>query len=142
MRSESTESTFDALKKMLSHCQSIKELLKNDKSLFIKNDFPSLNQSNQKKSELIEQLNHLALSFNQHFLPSYKMNAANFSHGEEFELIINELKTEITHCYSYIMINSNIVFANMQQLKAIWDKLMVCKSELDTVYDKSGTPAK
>lgn len=153
MENKSNDSTLIiALKQMIKYCQEIRELLKNDKDYFTKNKLSNLEESNKKKIELIDELNFLAddISISRlqdqtgGFLQKIENDATNLDPQAKSELMatINELKAEISECYKFIVSNSNIVFANIQVLKDIWDKLLSCKTGIDYIYDHTGTTVK
>ena len=117
------------IKEMISRCQEIRELLVNDQQHFGKNDLDALEASNKKKGEMLDYLNYLARDFNQ-------VNDINGMSTPELQNLIENLKTEIATCYESIVINNQVVYANMQQIKEVWDKLLTRKES--DVYEKNG----
>jgi len=54
-----------SLRQMLLCCQEMQNLLKKDKKNFSKNDLPAIEESNRRKSEVLQLLNTLAESISQ-----------------------------------------------------------------------------
>ncbi len=124
---------LSAIKEMLRCCKEIQLLLRNDKDYFSKNQLTHVDNSNQKKAELLHQLNSLTTQ-----LSSDHQSASMWNKLQQTQQdLLQELKTEILACYQYLMVNSGIVFANLQQLKDIWDKLLACKPK-EPIYDRNG----
>jgi hypothetical protein len=130
MEKQANKQIQDVLIDMRAHCKEIRALLEKDKNYFHENNFASLNESNTKKIDIINQLNEMAA-----YLSRQKLLIENVT---PLNPLVADIKAEIAHCYNHIMINTSVVFANMQQLKEICDKLTSCKQGLETVYDKTG----
>lgn len=140
-----------SLKQMVKYCKEIKELLKNDSEHFSKAEISAIEESNQHKSFLLERFSHLLNELSSHTL---KNNAGNLLEAleqaaadldnksqREFNLYLDELKTHLADCYESLIINSKVVYTNINQLKALWDKLLCCRSEINLVYDNRGVTA-
>ena len=139
---------YASLKKMVMHCQDMQELLETDIDSFSKNDLASVGESNKRKAHIIGQLNASLSELN---MIRAKYNASGFMDAiektvarsetktkQEMQKTVNTLKKELTRCYKYLLMNNNIVFANMQQLKDIWDQLLDCSNDMSCVYDHMG----
>lgn len=143
MLSTSDNTLFLTLKQMVRCCQDIQALLEADKDHFIQNHLTLIEESNKKKSELIVKLDVLANELNGRHpdglmkrIGQNKTDLTSAGH-DELASVVEELKAEVNKCYKYISINSNIVFTNLQQLKEMWDKIVVCKP--GDVYDHTGS---
>lgn len=132
MLNQSLGPVVDSLKEMIQHCKNIQILLETDRNHFSNNDLKSLEESNVKKAELINQLNQLVTQVDTHEIKS----------KTDIDSIINQLKTEVNQCYKLLAVNNNIVFTNMQQLKEIWDKLAVQQRTAESIYDHNGCTVK
>ena len=131
-----------SLRQMLDCCKEIQNLLQHDKEYFTENQLDKVNESNQKKAALLDKLNLLAVEVNsKKQLTTLFNDAAQEVNQPQSELrtLVSELKEEISNCYKYVVVNSGIVFANLQQLKNIWDKMLACKSSDTCVYDNKGS---
>lgn len=126
------------LKQMLLCCQEIRELLQADKDSFVQNDFAVLDQSNRQKTEILGHLSRLTNEVNM-----YVHERANVTEEDpeqaECNTVLDALKTEISACYKHIVINSQIVAFNLQQIKDIWDKLAASQAAAHCVYDDKGS---
>ncbi len=138
MLSHNDSSLQPLLKEMLQCCQDIQEILKNDKDYFIKNDLASIEKSNIKKKELLEKLNFLSVNMNSRDQSKDLFERVASAAQQEVTSLAEKLKIEIAACYKSIIINSTIVFSNLQQLKEIWDKLASYNSNNNCVYDGKG----
>lgn len=137
---------LSSVRQMLDCCREIQNLLQHDKEYFTENQLDKVNESNQRKAELLDKLNLLAVEVN-----SKKQLTSLFNDtlqdvnqplsGTQSELrtLVGELREEISNCYKYVVINSGIVFANLQQLKNIWDRMLACKTDDTCVYDNKGS---
>jgi hypothetical protein len=143
---------YTTLKNMIVQCKEMQTLLQTDINSFSKNDLAAVGESNKKKSAVIAQLKNLVSELN-----NIKMreNAGSFSEAVDKQLIhadaptrnsvrtqIETLKIELTKCYQYLLTNNNVVFANIQHLKDIWDQLIACGSQMSQVYDHMGNTQK
>lgn len=146
MLRDQDNSLFLSLKQMVRCCQEMHQLMENDRSNFERNRLDLIDESNQQKNILISKLSVLVEELNSRYpdglIKNYIQNANNLTSAAQHEIlnVIDELKSEITKCYKYITINSNIVFFNLQQIKEIWDKLLACKPTV--VYDRAGLTVK
>ena len=113
-----------------------KQQLKKDKKNFSKNDLPAIEESNRRKSEVLQLLNTLAESISQ---PDQSASELGSESQQELNDLAKELKSEIAACYKYIATNSTVVFANLQQLKELRDKLSSNCSVAQGVYDDKGS---
>lgn len=141
-----------SLKKMISYCKNMHELLINDTKHFSKNALDHVDTSNAKKAELIDQLSTMVYELNGNnlsgqsgdFLSNIEKikDKMDTTIRQELDFLVNELKTEIAECNRYIIINSRIVVTNIQQLKVTFDKILACKPAMDCVYDHTGNTVK
>lgn len=129
---------LSALIEMTEHCQQMQTLLAQDKNQFGKNDLSKMTASNQEKTILIEKINALlhkiGLSQSKHIDSADSDNKTLF----QMQNRLAELKSEITKCYQSVIVNNNIVHANLQNLKDIWDRLTANQSDKVCVYDHPG----
>lgn len=132
MLSNSMDEMAPSLKKMIDYCHEINDLLRLDITYFSEDNLTSIENNNKKKSELLNELNALALS----------LHNCNLESRPELVDSLSQLKVEITHCFRSMVINNNIVNANLNQLKEIWDKLLAHKEASSNLYDKHGSTSK
>ncbi|MEO8400443.1 MAG: hypothetical protein ABI597_01435 [Gammaproteobacteria bacterium] len=135
---------LSSLTQILKHCQSIRDLLQDDQKHFSTNKLNSLETNNLKKAELLNKLNNLLNDMQVYSATYGQQSTANSAATLQAssQKIMAELKAEIAVCYKYIVTNSHVIVANLQQLKEIWDKLSAFKSGSDCVYDKNGSITK
>ena len=145
MVSNKDGSLLALLKEMLKCCNDVQEALRNDKNFFVKNDIASIEKSNFKKTELLEKLNFLSSKINSQdsaktFFNKIEQEVEKSAPEAQEELtsLAEKLKAEVTACYNCIMINSTIVFSNLQQIKGLWDKFASCNLSNNCVYDRKG----
>lgn len=133
MLNNSENALFSTLKKMVKHCQEMRQLLEDDKQYFTQRQLKLIQESNKKKADVITQLSVLANELN----AQHPEGFAKKVEQQDVLQVMDELKSEVTKCYKHIMVNSSIVFINLQQVKQIWDTLLASKPS--QVYDRSGT---
>lgn len=137
-----------SLKQMVNYCKEIQELLKNDTDHFSKAEISAIEESNHHKTHLLDNLSHLLNELSSHtlkhksgnFLEAIEQAGANMNEAARSELKahIQELKLHLAACYESLIINSKVIYTNIHQLKALWDKLLNCRSEINVVYDNRG----
>ena len=137
-----------SLKKMVAQCQEMQKLLDHDIQSFSKNDLTTVAESNKRKTAIIGQLNAVMQEIN-FIRMKYDASSVNdiiekvtlrtdTKLREQMQGTLQTLKNELSKAYKSLLTNSNIVFTNMQQLKDIWDQLLLCSNEMSCVYDQSG----
>ncbi len=145
---KNTDSLVRSLKEVVQCCQDMQGLLQADYAHFTKNDLAALEQNNQNKAELISQLSTLMDQLNVHyakdhpggFLEQVEADISSLDPAAQKEVgsALGDLKSEIAKCYHSILTNSHIVFANLRQLKELWDKLLAREPSMACVYDQKG----
>lgn len=149
MLNKSGKALVSSLKQMTKYCRDIQELLDADKAHFSKNALSNISDSNNSKAIILEKLTALINEINANsehnqsgnFLDSIEKNADGYDRPTKSEITsaINELKSEIAIAYQSLATNSKIIFSNIQQLHNIWEKLSVCRSQIECVYDHKGS---
>lgn len=127
-----------ALKEMIGYCKTLHQLLKADSDHFIGFETTALEENNNKKTIVINQLAALHQRVNAVF-PQGLVEAAK--QHPNMSNLVEQLETEINDCYHCIKVNSSTVYANLTTLKEVWDRLIASKSESLT-YDQSGNIGK
>ena len=123
---------------IIEHCKAIQILLETDQTHFAENNFMPLAESNQQKSLELDKLS-TAVSELQIYLPQHNQSLKSLATHPAYSDMIETLKSELNKCYQSLAINNHIVFANLQQLKGIWDTLLSSKKEADCMYDHTGS---
>jgi D-ribose pyranose/furanose isomerase RbsD len=126
----------EKLQQMLHSCREMQALLKSDKEFFIERDVAAIEQGNTNKNTVLTGLNQLILEL-KNILPEGAIKLSDYP--SEINNLVNTLKEEVTECYRNLAINNNIVFNSIEQLKAVWDKLLVLTSGNNCTYDQTGT---
>ena len=135
----------DYLREMVICCKAIQELLKADKTHFNENRLDLVDDSNQKKTALLDQLNDLTIDVTNMVRPvgliekikqSAHLSASTMQ--AEAQSLVQELKTEIASSYKYISANSGIVANNLNYIKDVWDKIIAYNSADHCIYDSKG----
>lgn len=132
MEIKSKDSVRVSLMEMVRYCREIRILLDNDITSFSTDNLEALEVNNKKKSDVIERLNSMAKAL-------HKNDVEN---DAELSGIVNELKMEVKDCFKSIVMNNNIVNANMNQLREIWDKVLSHKQSTEGLYDNAGCTLK
>lgn len=141
--STSMDSVIDAFKKIANHCHSMHDLLLKDKEHIIKNNIQLLEENNQRKAEVIEQINslvtHISRNHPEGIWNSLQRNTSPESQKtEELQIIMEDLSAWINECYQHINVNSNIVYSNLDKLKTVWDQILSFQSKNNCTYDQTG----
>lgn len=129
---ENMDSFLVNIKEMVNCCREIQLLLRKDKDFFSQNQIGLVDDSNQKKAELLNRLNNLTTEISS----SSQATALWSKLKASQQNLLEELRTEVLACYQYLTINSGIVFANLNQLKNIWDKLVALQPKTSTYNDQ------
>ncbi|RDI39972.1 hypothetical protein [Aquicella lusitana] len=134
---------LSTLNEMLACCREIHHLLKDDNNHFKNDQFDLVDQSNAKKLELTEKIkrlvNQLDVKDQKYLMEKVAGNAPQSSGHDEIQIAVNQLNEEIMNCYKHIVVNSNIVFSNLQMIKEIGDKLIELKSGKQITYNEAGS---
>lgn len=152
MSLESDRKLIEFLRQMIQDCKTIQESLKQDLKHFSKNNMDMIHESNAHKMRLVEGLNKLAMDVKacvssrdsddlMAALNAYQDNAGSREKAEIMGLR-RTLKAEIDKCYQELQTNSKLVYANLDFLKRIWDRLLGSKSDNACVYDQKGVTSK
>jgi hypothetical protein len=134
-----------SLKKMLSHCQELHRLLVEDQHYFINKDMDGLEQSNKRKTDLLEDLAQLTNHVNELNTKHSATPSLNVIDDESNEIknLRSELENEMVKCYEHLAVNNKIVITNIQRIKEFWNKLTSLSTEAAFVYDqKANTHSK
>ena len=127
------------IKYVSQSCHEIKVLLEADQTHFGDNNVKSLADSNQKKSLLLEQLVNAVNELQAHqrqYHPGKSLESLDATPA--YAEMIATLKSELNHCFQALAVNNHIVFANLQQLKGIWDQILSSQKSTDCLYDHTG----
>lgn len=150
---QSSETLVISIKKMIQYCRDIQDLINTDKNHFSTNSISHLNDSNVNKIGLIEKLTDLIKETHANASPENQTDnlfetiqksteSLNIAAKHEINILLAELKSVIVNAYQGITVNSQVISANTQQLKTVWDKIRDCQSEVEYVYDHKGNAAK
>lgn len=128
-----------SLRTMIDYCRQISSLLENDSEYFIKNNLNAIENSNAQKMAFMDKLAELTTQIHASCPQglSTAISEQDVSSQQELTALIEQLRTEIFNCHKHLEVNGSMVFANLQMLKDIWDKLIASKSD-DQVYNLSG----
>lgn len=130
-----------SLRHMTTQCEQVKALLANDREYFVKNDIVSLEQSNAKKIECLDHLRDLMDVASKNKLDAILQDeSVNPVTQTKLKELIAELKVQITDCYQFITLNTQLVFSNIKNMKTMLDRLS--KSKHATLYDRMGNQVK
>lgn len=132
MLTASTDSVEPVLNRMIHCCREINHLLLQDIIYLSKDDLDSIESNNKMKTDILNELISLEQSLQNH----------NLHDRPELIDIMSQLKIEITHCFKSMVINNNIINVNLNQLRSIWDKLLVRSEVCNNLYDKHGSTSK
>lgn len=146
------EKTFNylmnALKQIISHCQELQTAFLIDQENFSKNNLSMLDESNQKKKVLINKISTQTNELNTVFFADQNgsllekiekyIDSMDAAKADEGKKILAAFSVEIAKCSHNIVVNNNIVHANIRNLKDLWDKLMRGKNESVCLYDHTG----
>ncbi len=147
MEEISAGTTLNFVELLTKSCKSIQASLINDKNCFHENSLQLIEESNQAKITILNNITLLIDEFNQNskdhtenllekiISKSKKFNAVD---QDAIDKSITQLKQEIKKCYEYIIENSDIVHRKIKELKEVWDGLLVFQSEVSYVYSRSG----
>lgn len=146
-------SPLSSLEKMLDFFQGLRQLLEDDKLFFSQNNIAGIEESNKKKSILLEELAQLVNEFNETsfankndtLIETLSKNSKNLQPGVRNSIheLAQKLEAEMVECYESLAVNNKIVFSNIQKLKEFWEKLSSFKLDGECVYDaKANTHAK
>jgi hypothetical protein len=125
---------------VIKYCQNIQALLEKDKTHFGDNNLKLLAESNKDKSLILEKLSVVVSELQSHLQQYHRGESFNtLERIPAYSDMIKKLKLELNKCYQSLTVNNHIVFANLNQLKDIWDKLLSSQKETDGVYDHTGS---
>jgi hypothetical protein len=125
---------------VIQYCQNIQVLLEKDKTHFGDNNLKLLAESNQDKSLVLDKLSVTVSELQNHLQRHHQGESFNtLEKIPAYSEIIKKLKSELNKCYQSLTVNNHIVFANLNQLKDIWDKLLSSKIEANGMYDHTGS---
>lgn len=140
-----------SLRNMLNCCREIRDLLLKDQRNFVRPDLSAIEaivESNKKKTELLNKLDLLAANINQRELDTQPsrflekleqdMQSLDQRRREEIRTIVKDLRIELKACDNSIAKNMDMILANLNQFKSIWDTLLAYKSQNDCTYDRMG----
>jgi flagellar biosynthesis/type III secretory pathway chaperone len=131
----------ETLKEMISHCQTMNNLLKNDQEHYIKDEFDVITGSNQKKIACLTQLsgliNELQVIYPNGFVEQITHSGNDRVISDEIKVLIQQLHEEVKHCFHRLSINNELVVSTLQLVQDTWEQLVAAKSE-SHVYDKVG----
>jgi len=131
------------IKEMLICCREIHDLLKQDSDQFSKDQLVPVEESNNKKMALITKLTTLIGELNtdeqKDLLGTIIQNKTLPDEQIELRSLAKQLHDEIQNCYKYIVMNSKIVFSNLEMLKDIGDKLTALKTANQETYNETGS---
>lgn len=148
-----TNSFISSLKDILNCFQDLRQLLDEDKNFIDKKNADHIEESNKKKSAVLENLAYLLNEFksglapheSNNFLEVIEANTKDFHPDlkNEAQAIAKNLESEMLLCFESLAINNKIVFSNLQRLKDFWDKLSAIQLQRECVYDaKANTTIK
>jgi predicted nucleic acid-binding Zn-ribbon protein len=146
---ENTASLVATLKQIIQYSKQLHLLLQQDRQFFAKDDIHKINESNQKKEELLNKISQLSAHLTKekgstnsshHLIALITEKAAQYPAAAQAELtaLTKELENEIVHCYQHMATNNNVIYATMQHLKKFWDGVLAKKNDLECVYDHTG----
>jgi conjugal transfer/entry exclusion protein len=124
-------------------CHAIEVLLEADQTHFSNNKMDALGESNQEKTRLLDTLSHTVGELKSHLQTQYPGKTLDtIDASPAFQEMITSLKQELQDCYQALAVNNHIVYANLQHLKAIWDKILASQKSTDCIYDQAGILSK
>lgn len=126
------------LKQLVKYCQELQHLLQLDTDYFATHDLPQIEEANKNKITVIEQMNSLLQTLPSHELKSILSTAAIPHEKNTLQNTLNELKLEIQKCYQSMAVNNQIIYANIKNLKNVWDQILACQKTSNGVYDETG----
>jgi hypothetical protein len=134
-----------SLKKMISYCIEMQELLKKDAAHFAMNEVSVLEENNKRKAEVIEKLNIAVKELNTSYpIESLQNLLQSKNHTPQHDVLKNaleSLRAEIGICNKHLAVNNHIVRSNMEYIKEIWSQVVSFKAELN-LYDNKGLTVK
>lgn len=146
MTSTNTEAVIKSLKLMQDTLHQLHALLSKDQQYFRNNDLTNMGISNTEKAKLLsvvsEEFAHLSK------LTASKPGSGIFeildrintnTDNKEIAKLADDLKVELTACYSELTINSRVVYTTIQYIKNTWNKLISYKSDMNCVYNNKGS---
>lgn len=148
-----TNSFISSLKEIQNCFQHLRQLLDEDKNFINNKNVLSIEESNKKKSAVLENLAHRLNEFksafikqgSNSFLEAIEANTNNFPPHQknEVQTIAKNLESEMVLCFESLAINNKIVLSNLQRLKDFWGKLSDLQLQRECVYDaKANTNTK
>lgn len=132
MLNTTMEPIRNALQLMIGYCHDLQSLLVADKTYFANSDLSNLELSNRKKEEIIYQLGMIVAG----------VDLDEIKRHEGLADVVNELKNEIISCFQYVMVNNEIIYKNMENLKEIFDQIEAHRSKASELYDHTGSSVK
>ncbi len=126
-----TKTIIPVLQQMLACCEKIQVFLQTDQDYLRKNTISKMTGSNQKKTELLFELQSL--------MENFQLQKQQLQQQGGDQTLVNQLRDEINKCYQYIMTNSQVIFANLHQLKLMHDRFIMQQQVTPGVYDCKGT---
>ncbi len=124
-------------------CGAIQALLEADQTHFSNNKMDALGESNKEKTQLLDNLSIAVSELRTHLQTRYPGQTLDtIDNSPAFMEKVATLKMELQDCYQALAINNHIVYANLNQLKNIWDKILASQKSTDCIYDQAGILSK
>ncbi len=134
-----TDSLFHSLQQVLNYFKELHQLLQQDRTYFSEHNVAGIESSNVNKSNLLNQLNPLIQQIrtdeNSTLLTSIKNSNRDATSKNKLQQLVEEIQKEVTDCYQFLAVNNNIVYTNLNQLSALWKKILSYEEEVKYVYD-------
>lgn len=150
------DATFDnfytKLNRLINTVSQINLLLKDDQLHLNQNNHQAISISDEKKQQLLNDMNQQTLQLRDYLPVKQNGEAASSlasyltqlekSKADKARESIKLLQETLAQGYQLLIINSNVVTANLGYIKEIWDKLSGLANNPNEVYEKPSIKAK
>lgn len=135
---------IETLQQFMQMCQSLQMQLKEDQSAFAKHAFNRIQDSNHKKADmlsaLVTEINRITMTFNLN--PDLPFLKALEGHGEKMEKglrglyqqTVEALHKQLLLAYEVLLVNTQVVDAQLQQVKMVIDQVHQFETRHAYVY--------